>query len=297
MKVILREIQKISLSNHYLRTSNNKSIFITTTNQNQLINLTELLHNHKCNILKSINILNKNNIISNNYIIQYSLICDNVRLANLSNKTMYIHNYNLLDYIYPRFIDINQLTNDLYLHIEFINFKQLDSIPNEFISCNVCYSNVQIRKFNIPKNIIENIQFYKPIQYINYRDKLILKNYYSTLTNNTGTITILESGYYSKLYFCLMWMYSQQANDSFVPPQVKSISVLINEEKVIENTSTLINIDNINNIHFIDLFPYNNDLINDLMPFINSIKVHIIFQNSYSVLTKVCVGIIKMLNQ
>lgn len=294
MKINIRDNQKTSLTNHYVRINETKIIYIG--GNLRIYNLSELLRKYNCNIIKKINVMYFDNEIHN--IIEYSLICNNVKITNITNKSFIIHNYNIIDYLYNRFIDIDQLVADLYLHIDYVNFNNQSKIKNQFLSCEACNCNIKLKKYNIPKNIIEEIYFYKPIEYYKDLNKNITifnsKNWlsiYSIIDEKTSQIEIITENYYSKIYFCLLW--TLQNNDKY--PEIESINVNIDNIKFIEDTSSQIYINNKINLHHIDLFPYNNDLFSDFIPKYKNIKIKITFKNEYSFITKICLGLIKLL--
>lgn len=279
MKINIRDNLETSISNYFVESTKDIQIYIGNL-QKTTYNLSILLQNHNCNILKRLFIIDNHN---NDFIIEYTLLCNEIKLVNFTNKSNKIHNYNLLDYLHLRFIDIKQLVSDLYLQINYVALKPDITICNNFIYCVANNSTIKLKKYYITQHINEQIYFYKPLQ---HQGQIKTGNYYSIISEDTAELFINNSEYYSKIYFTLGWTI---LNNTY--PQVRSITV---ESELIPENSSQIYVNNIENIYSIDLFPYNNDLYSDFIQKKEKIKIRIRFDEPYAILTKVCVSLIKL---
>ena len=312
-KYSIRNNLKSSLENYYLinrQTTCSKKIYIGQIN-NTSYNLSDILRKHDCNILSNLSFINDKPFHDNStHIITFSIMCNNIKLISFSNKSLEIHDLNILDYFESRFIDINNFGDDIILLIEFAMFNAFSKLPlNIGIYCNAINitDRYKLKKKISEYSILEHIRFYNLINHVidndcklgvyeTYKSKLLSENtcLYNLINENTTQLNIYrKEAICPIIYFSFLW------NDNYTIefPKIKNITIIIDQRYIIEFNSSRINCNNQSNLHFIEFYPDNN---NDLLKSngvlglnlntVNELKVHFTFQDNYALNTKICVG-------
>jgi hypothetical protein len=320
-KYSLRNSLDISLKTYYLGDNYEKKNIYIGKVCNQRYNITELLRNHNCNILTKIDFMSDLKIIIHQpYIITISLVYDDVKLVSISNKSRSIHNLDLMDYFESRFIDINNFANDIYMVIEFASFNKNIKFPTNIgLSC-LCYNigeRYKIKKKICETLIVENIKFYN-IMSESYKDKVInedSKKYLYNYINSKNSQFIIKKNNFVCPIIYFSFLFGDLQNDPKSQlysscdkyPEINSINVVISINSTINYTihynSSRIYSDNINNFHYINFYPdNNNDLIksNNLLGLnfdeLHEIKINFQFNENYAENTKICIGFISFKN-
>jgi len=310
-KFHLRNNLKMSLKKYYMTIDENqeKNIYIGKIDVLQY-NLTEILNNHDCNILTNIKFISQDTFTSSpHYIITFSIMHNDIKLVCMSNKSHEIHDLNLLDYFETRFIDIRNLTNDIFLLIEFATFNDYSNLPlNIGIYCTALNINSRysIKKKVNENSLIEYIRFYSLINnviedkdsdhYETYKNKLLSHNtcHYIFIDECTTQLNIYnKNAVCSVIYFSFLW--NNQYTIDY--PKIKSIIVII-DGCIIEYNSSRINVNNLTNLSFIEFYPdNNNDLLksNDIVGInlqtVKEFKIQFTFKDNYAIKTKICMGL------
>ena len=247
-KYSLRNNLKMSLRHYYLINNDNESkkIYIGQIN-NLSYNLSDIIKGYDCNILTNISFVSQKPIDeSSNYIITFSIVCNDIKLVKISNKSSEIHDLNILDYFETRFVDINNFTNDVFLTVEFAMFNNYSKLPvNIGIYCSAISisERYKIKKKVNEYSLIEHIRFYSSVnniiedqqsdRYETYKNKLMSYNscHYNIIDENTTQLNIYRrEAICPIIYFSFLW------NDQYTIeyPKIKNITVIIDNKYIKE---------------------------------------------------------------